>query len=72
MDIFVMPIRITRLCAKIARLRLLFLFGGREASRRALDLLGVIPTRRPAFELDANACWAAADVYPDAMLFNSF
>ena len=49
---------------------MLSLFGGIEASRRALDLLGVQATRHISVELDKMARRAAAEVYPDVIHFN--
>ena len=48
---------------------LVSLFGGIEAGRRALDLLGVVPVRHVAVEIDKAARRAAHEVWPDIHYF---
>ena len=46
---------------------LISLFGGIEAGRRALDLLGVQPLRHVSAELDSASVRVAASVYPNVI-----
>ena len=50
-------------------LALISIFGGIEAGRRALDLLGVTPVRHIAVELDKGARRAAHEVWPEIHYF---
>ena len=50
-------------------LALISLFGGIEAGRRALDLLGITPVRHIAVEIDKGARRAAHEVWPEIHYF---
>ena len=50
-------------------LALVSLFGGIEAGRRALDILGITPVRHVAVEIDNGARRAAHEVWPDIHYF---